>query len=147
MMMTGGKKTVPSGNVLISISDIACLRAMTSIDILKPLQPPWCESKLRLRLLVRSAAQLRCVVNGIRATGLNCRFLTYVEWCRRPDKIGKCRQPDSQSGGIVVDDVVHARAYFQGRNRWEEKVSVRYWNAIQIALRETFPKQIGRGSG
>src|SRR5262245_23157625 len=87
-------------------------RAITSIDALKPLKPPRCESKLLLRFLVRSAAQLRCVVNDIRTTGLNCRLVTYVVWWRCSNKIGKCWQPDSQRNGIVVDDVVHARAYF-----------------------------------
>src|SRR5580765_8085408 len=90
---------------------------MTSIDVLKPLQLPWGEFKLRLRLLVRSAAQLRGVVNGIRAAGLNCRFLTDVGWSRCSNKIGKCRQPDSQRNGVVIDDVVDARGYFQRRNR------------------------------
>src|SRR5262249_22675171 len=92
-------------------------RAITSIDALKPLKLPWYESKLPLRLLVRSTAQLQCVVNDIRTTGLNGRFVTYVGWWRCFNKIGKCRQPASQRNGIVVDDVVHAWAYFQGRNR------------------------------
>src|SRR5262245_8357270 len=108
---------LPCGGHLSVLPRNRKLRAIRSIDALKPFKLPWSESKLHLRLLVRSAAQLRCIVNDIWTTGLNCRFVTYVGWWRCSNEIGKCWQPDSQRDGIVVDNVVHAWAYFQGCNR------------------------------
>src|SRR5262245_6590201 len=88
----------------------------------QPFQPPRREAERLLGLRIRRPAEPGAVVHRVLAGGRPSFLLTEHRRRRRPNRTGERGQPDAHRGGVVIDDMIHARRDRQGLDRGQNRV-------------------------